>query len=71
MLASNCEEEAEDVWRGARGRGGAVMVVVDARWRVAARARRVWRSGWACILSLLVIGTRSGVCKAHEMFVEN
>jgi hypothetical protein len=48
MFASNVEEEA--VWRGASGLGGAVMEAEDARWKVAARVRKVWRSGCGCMI---------------------
>jgi hypothetical protein len=51
-LASNVEDEGEDVWRGKRARGGVVIVegVVDARWMVAARLRMVWRRECECMM---------------------
>ena len=46
-FASNVDEA---VWRGASGLGAAVIEVEDARWKVAVRVRRVWRSGCECII---------------------
>jgi hypothetical protein len=46
-FASNADDA---VWRGASGLGGAVIEAEDARWKVAARVRRVWRSGCECII---------------------
>jgi hypothetical protein len=47
-FASNVKEEA--VWRGASGLGGAVMEAADARWKVAARVRKVWRNDCECMI---------------------
>ena len=46
-FASNVDEA---VWRGASGLGAAVIEVEDARWKVAVRVRRVWRSDCECII---------------------
>ena len=63
-FASNVEEEA--VWRGASGLEGAVMEAEDARWKVAARVRKVWRSACECMIGLLVLEKRYEACIQHK-----